>query len=101
MKRRSASAPSKKTFDGYLVALSADKRAALESLRKTIRAAAPKAEECISYGVPAFRLNGRFLVALAAAANRRRPAGPSRPLRTLENQPGIACRATITHSNFA
>ena len=69
MKRRSASAPSKKTFDGYLVALSADKRAALESLRKTIRAAAPKAEECISYGVLAFRLNGRFLVALAAAAN--------------------------------
>jgi uncharacterized protein YdhG (YjbR/CyaY superfamily) len=69
MKRSSASGPKKKTFDGYLAALSADKRGALEKLRKAIRAAAPKAEECISYGVPAFRLNGRFLVALGAAAN--------------------------------
>ena len=49
--------------------MSADKRAALETLRKNIRAAAPQAEECISYGVPAFRLNGRFLVAYAAAKN--------------------------------
>jgi uncharacterized protein YdhG (YjbR/CyaY superfamily) len=58
-----------KTPDDYLAAVSADKRAALEVLRKNIKAAAPKAEECISYGVPAFRLNGRFLVAYAAAKN--------------------------------
>src|SRR4051812_6380680 len=57
------------TFDGYLAALSSDKRAALERVRKAIRTAAPAAEECISYGVPAFRLNGRFLVAMAAATN--------------------------------
>jgi uncharacterized protein YdhG (YjbR/CyaY superfamily) len=38
-----------KTIDEYLAGLSEDKRAALEKLRKTIRAAAPKAEECISY----------------------------------------------------
>ncbi len=41
--------PKAKTIDEYLAALSDDKRAALEKLRKTIRAAAPKAEECISY----------------------------------------------------
>ena len=35
--------------------------------RKTIRAAAPRAEECISYRIPAFRLNG-LLVAFAAAS---------------------------------
>src|SRR5438477_4035353 len=58
-----------KTMDEYLAALSDDKRAALEKLRKTIRAAAPKAEECISYGVAAFRLKGRPLVAFGAAAN--------------------------------
>ena len=69
MKRSKESVPRPKTFDGYLAALSAPQRAALEKLRKTIRSAAPKAEECISYGVPAFRLNGKFLVALAAAAN--------------------------------
>src|SRR6266508_3845676 len=57
-----------KTIDDYLAALSDDKRAALEKLRKTIRAAAPKAEECISYQLPAFRLNGRMLVGFGAAA---------------------------------
>ena len=58
-----------KTIDEYLAALSDDKRAALEKLRKTIRAAAPKAEECISYRLPAFRLNGKMLVAFGATAN--------------------------------
>src|SRR5579859_1664292 len=68
MKRTTSSPSNKRPFDGYFAALSMDKRAALERLRKAIRAAAPKAEECISYGVPAFRLNGRFLVALGAGA---------------------------------
>ena len=58
-----------KNIDEYLAALSDDKRAALEKLRKSIRAAAPKAEECISYGLAAFRLDGRVLVAFGAAAN--------------------------------
>ncbi len=46
------------TIDAYLAALSHEKREALEKLRRTIRAAAPTAEECISYGIPAFRLHG-------------------------------------------
>ena len=58
-----------KTVDEYLAALSSDKRAALERLRKTIRAAAPGAEECISYQIPAFRLDGQWLVWFGAAAN--------------------------------
>ena len=58
-----------KTVDEYLAALSNDKRAALEKLRKTIQAVAPKAEECISYQLPAFRLDGRMLVAFGASAN--------------------------------
>ena len=57
------------TIDHYLAGLSADKRAALEKVREAIRSAAPRAEECISYGMPAFRLNGRLLVAFRAAAN--------------------------------
>ncbi len=56
------------TPQAYLAALSPEKRAALEKLRRTIRAAAPEAEECISYGVPAFRLKGKLLVAYGAAA---------------------------------
>jgi uncharacterized protein YdhG (YjbR/CyaY superfamily) len=57
------------TIDEYLAAVSADKRASLDKLRKTIKAAAPKAEECISYGLAAFRLNGKPLVAFGAGAN--------------------------------
>lgn len=54
-----------KTIDEYLAALSEDKRAALTKLRQTIRSVAPKAEECISYQLAAFRLNG-MLVAFGA-----------------------------------
>jgi uncharacterized protein YdhG (YjbR/CyaY superfamily) len=57
------------TIDEYLAPLSNEKRAALETLRRAIKSAAPKAEECISYGIPAFRLGGRLLVAFGAAAN--------------------------------
>ena len=58
-----------RTTDEYLAALSDDKRAALEKLRKAIKAAAPSAQECISYQLPAFRLEGRLLVVFGAAAN--------------------------------
>jgi uncharacterized protein YdhG (YjbR/CyaY superfamily) len=47
--------------------LDADKRHALEKLRAQIKAAAPKAEECMSYGIPGFRLQGKLLVSYGAA----------------------------------
>lgn len=55
------------TIDDYLAPLGAEKRAALEQLRRQIRAAAPGAEECLSYGIPSFRLDGRLLVSFGAA----------------------------------
>lgn len=54
------------TIDEYLAALPADQRAALQRLRDQIHAAAPGAEECISYGMPAFRKHG-VLVWMGAA----------------------------------
>jgi uncharacterized protein YdhG (YjbR/CyaY superfamily) len=57
------------TIDQYLAPLSGDKRATLEKLRRAIKSAAPKAEECISYQVPAFRLDGKVLVWFGAAKN--------------------------------
>jgi uncharacterized protein YdhG (YjbR/CyaY superfamily) len=57
-----------KTIDEYLAAIDPEKRAALEKIRQTIKATAPKAEECISYQIPAFRLNG-MLVGFGATAN--------------------------------
>jgi uncharacterized protein YdhG (YjbR/CyaY superfamily) len=61
--------PKPKTIDEYLAGVKPDQRTALEKLRGTIRAVAPEAEECISYGIPAFRLNGRLLVGFGAWAN--------------------------------
>ena len=58
-----------RTIDEYLAPLSFEKRDALAKLRRAIRSAAPKAEECISYQIPSFRLGGRMLVAFGAAAN--------------------------------
>lgn len=61
--------PTPKSIDDYLAGLSAEHRAALEKLRQTIRAAAPGAEECISYQLPAFRLAGKVLVLFGATAS--------------------------------
>ena len=47
-----------KTIDDYLDGVTAAQRVVLERLRKSIRAAVPEAEECIHYGVAAFRLKG-------------------------------------------
>ena len=58
-----------KTFDEYLAALNDDQRTALEKLRQTIKSVAPQAEECISYGLAAFRQKNGMLVALGATGN--------------------------------
>jgi uncharacterized protein YdhG (YjbR/CyaY superfamily) len=61
--------PKPKNTDEYLATLPGDKRAALEKLRRTIRAVVPKAEECISYQLPAFRVDGKVLVWFGAGSN--------------------------------
>jgi uncharacterized protein YdhG (YjbR/CyaY superfamily) len=58
--------PTPTSVEDYLAALPEEPRAALEKLRRTIRAAAPQATERISYAMPAFEQNGRFLVSYAA-----------------------------------
>jgi uncharacterized protein YdhG (YjbR/CyaY superfamily) len=58
-----------KTIDEYLVSVNAYHRDALQKIRATVHAMAPNAEECISYGIPAFRMNGRSLVFFGAWAN--------------------------------
>lgn len=64
MKKRAAP----KSIDQYLSGLDDKPRRALEKLRKDIKTAAPAAEECISYRIPAFRLHGRLLVWFHAAS---------------------------------
>ena len=58
-----------RSIDHYLAPLAADKRAALQRLRKTIHAAFPRAEETISYQMPAFRLDGKVIAWFGAAAH--------------------------------
>ena len=55
-----------KTVEAYLKALPDEQRAALEKLRATIRSAMPQATEHISYRMPAFKAEGRFVVWYAA-----------------------------------
>ncbi|MEA2605266.1 MAG: hypothetical protein QOI00_23 [Chloroflexota bacterium] len=55
------------TVEEYLATLPADRRTAVETMRRTIRAAAPDAVETITYSMPAFRSRGgQFLVSYAA-----------------------------------
>src|SRR5919202_1896025 len=69
MKRKASRKTRPTTIDEYLSTVSADKRAVLQRLRRSILAAAPRAEECISYQMPGFRLDGRMLVWFGAGAN--------------------------------
>jgi uncharacterized protein YdhG (YjbR/CyaY superfamily) len=56
-------------IDDYLAALDEPRRTTLEKLRQTIRGVIPDAEECISYGMPAFRLQGKVIAGFAAFKN--------------------------------
>lgn len=59
----------RRDVDAYLRALDEPKRSTLEALRCTILAIIPEAEQCISYGVPAFRLQGKVIAGFAAFKN--------------------------------
>jgi len=67
MKSSRMGAPAK-DIDAYLATVPTDARVTLEKLRQAVRAAAPKATECISYGMPAFKHHG-VLVYFAAFKN--------------------------------
>lgn len=56
------------TIDEYIETFPIDVQKILQSVRKTIKNSAPKAEEAISYGIPTFKLNGN-LVHFAAYQN--------------------------------
>jgi len=52
--------------DRYLAGVDEPKRTTLEQLRQDILAALPDAEECISYGMPAFKVEGKTVAGFAA-----------------------------------
>ena len=56
-------------IDEYLAALDEPKRTTLQELRQTILGIIPDAQECISYGMPAFRVDGKVIAGFAAFKN--------------------------------
>jgi uncharacterized protein YdhG (YjbR/CyaY superfamily) len=50
------------TIDEYIGSFPPEVQPVLEQVRETIHEAVPAAEEAISYGMPTFRLDGRYLV---------------------------------------
>ena len=60
---------SSKEIDDYLAGLPEPKRSTLEQLRRDILALQPDSEQCISYAMPAFRLQGKVIAGFAAFKN--------------------------------
>ena len=60
---------SKSEVDKYLASLEQPKRGTLEALRRSILDIVPEAEQSISYGMPAFRLQGKVIAGFAAFKN--------------------------------
>lgn len=52
--------------DAYLAGVEEPKRRTLETVRRSILAVVPDAEECLSYGVPAFKVDGKVAAGFAA-----------------------------------
>lgn len=48
-------------IDDYLTKLDPADRAQLERIRKIVHDVAPEVEECLSYGMPGFKLKGKYL----------------------------------------
>jgi uncharacterized protein YdhG (YjbR/CyaY superfamily) len=56
-------------IDRYLATLDEPKRSTLEMLRTSILEAVPAAEQCLSYGMPAFKVQGKTVAGFAAFKN--------------------------------
>jgi uncharacterized protein YdhG (YjbR/CyaY superfamily) len=56
-------------IDAYITGFPKDIQAILEQLRATVRDTAPACDEAISYGIPAFKLQGKVLIYFAAFKN--------------------------------
>jgi uncharacterized protein YdhG (YjbR/CyaY superfamily) len=58
-----------RNIDEYLAELDEPSRTTLQKLRQAILTEIPDAEQCISYGMPAFRLEGKVIAGFAAFKN--------------------------------
>ena len=71
LQKEMAGSPNKKrepAIDEYLTTVIAEHRVLLQALRKTIHTVVPEVEECISYRLQAFRLQGRIIAGFSATS---------------------------------
>jgi uncharacterized protein YdhG (YjbR/CyaY superfamily) len=57
------------SMDAYIATFPPDVQKTLKKVRSTIKAAAPKAEEAISYGIPTFKMHGKYVIYFAGWKN--------------------------------
>jgi uncharacterized protein YdhG (YjbR/CyaY superfamily) len=80
-----ASDPKFQTVDEYIAAAPENKKVLLEKMRQAIKQATPKAEEVISYNMPAFKLTG-VLVYYAAFKEHIGFFPTSNPIRVFKDR---------------
>jgi uncharacterized protein YdhG (YjbR/CyaY superfamily) len=69
LRKKSMTSDKPKNIDEYISTFPKETQKIMEQVRETIKKTAPDAEETISYSMPAFNLNGTYLVYFAAYKN--------------------------------
>ena len=86
-------AETKEAIDSYLATLDATRRGALSDLRQQIHELVPGLEECISYGLPGFRLQSKMIAGFGAfkvpSSLMLQTGAPSRPSRRSDKAASI------------
>src|ERR1035437_6085225 len=80
-------------IDHYLAGVGEPKRSTLQQLRQRVMDVIPDAEECISYGLPAFKVKGKTVAGFGAFKNHLSYLPHSGSVRSEERRVGKECRS--------
>src|SRR5690348_13559001 len=75
-------------IDDYLSDVSQQQRQQLERIRKIVKKTAPDVEEVISYGIPAFKYEGKYLIGFAAFKDHMSLFPTAGPIEALKHKLG-------------
>ncbi len=71
-------------IDEYLVTVDKPRQAALERVREIVKKVVPAAEETINYGMPVFKLRGKYVIGMSAFKNHMSVFPGSEPVEALK-----------------
>lgn len=74
--------------DGYLAKIEAPQKAELERIRKIINTTVPEAEETVSYGMPAYKYKGKYLIGFYVYKKHMSLFPTSKPIESLKSKLG-------------